>query len=161
MRIYVASSWRNADQPRIVELLRDAGYEVYDFKNPAPGDNGFHWTEIGINWKTWTKYQYRKALNHEIAIEGFSYDYEAMKWADVFVGVQPFGVSASIEMGWAAGHPEKRTVLLMARGEPELMVKVFDYLCCDDSEMLGILKFLENDLRAGMYDDSKVEEEDA
>jgi hypothetical protein len=34
VKIYVASSWRNAEQPEIVGLLRDLGHEVYDFKNP-------------------------------------------------------------------------------------------------------------------------------
>lgn len=35
-RIYVASSWRCVEQPRIVALLRGAGHEVYDFRNPSP-----------------------------------------------------------------------------------------------------------------------------
>lgn len=33
-RIYLASSWRNEHQPRILALLRDAGHEVYDFRHP-------------------------------------------------------------------------------------------------------------------------------
>lgn len=41
MKIYVASSWRNERQPEVVEHLRSFGYEVYDFRNPAPGDTGF------------------------------------------------------------------------------------------------------------------------
>lgn len=42
MKIYVASSWRNNRQPDVVKFLRDLGHEVYDFKNPKPGDDGFH-----------------------------------------------------------------------------------------------------------------------
>ena len=38
MKIYVASSWRNLLQPGIVLALRRCGHEVYDFRNPAPGD---------------------------------------------------------------------------------------------------------------------------
>jgi hypothetical protein len=41
MRIYVASSWRNLYQPTVVTALRQEGYEVYDFRHPAPGDDGF------------------------------------------------------------------------------------------------------------------------
>lgn len=41
MKIYVASSWRNAYQPQVVDALRKEGNEVYDFRNPAEGDNGF------------------------------------------------------------------------------------------------------------------------
>lgn len=31
-RVYAASSWRNPYQPEIVQKLRDAGHEVYDFR---------------------------------------------------------------------------------------------------------------------------------
>ena len=138
-KIYVASSWRNQDQPHIVKVLRENGHDVYDFKNPAPGNTGFHWGEIDNNWKNWTKYTYRKGLYHPVAVNGFNKDMEAMRWADVFVGVQPFGRSASIEMGWAAGQG-KKTILLLANGEPELMVKVFDSICCNLNEVLRALK---------------------
>lgn len=50
-KIYVASSWRNDIQPQVVETLRKEGFEVYDFKNPEPGNNGFHWSEIDPDWK--------------------------------------------------------------------------------------------------------------
>lgn len=33
-KIYVASSWRNPFQQEVVNILRDLGHEVYDFKNP-------------------------------------------------------------------------------------------------------------------------------
>lgn len=35
MDLYVASSWRNRYQPRVVELARAAGLDTYDFRNPA------------------------------------------------------------------------------------------------------------------------------
>lgn len=43
MNIYVASSWRNLLQPGIVVALRRCGHDVYDFRNPAPGNKGFAW----------------------------------------------------------------------------------------------------------------------
>lgn len=36
-KIYVASSWRNPFQQEVVNILRDLGHEVYDFKNPHMG----------------------------------------------------------------------------------------------------------------------------
>ena len=33
-KIYVASSWRNEYYPEVVAKLREAGHEVYDFRNP-------------------------------------------------------------------------------------------------------------------------------
>ena len=33
-KIYVASSWRNVYYPEVVTRLREAGHEVYNFRNP-------------------------------------------------------------------------------------------------------------------------------
>lgn len=138
-KIYVASSWRNTLQPGVVRCLRSCGHEVYDFRNPKEGDFGFHWSEIDVNWEKWTKYEYRKRLSHPIAQKGFNFDFKAMECADTFVGVMPFGRSASMEMGWAAGMG-KKTILLLSDGEPELMVKMFDHICCSLNEVIEILK---------------------
>ena len=51
MRIYVASSWRNLIQPDVVVMLRNLGHNVYDFKNPGPGNSGFQWAQIDEGWK--------------------------------------------------------------------------------------------------------------
>jgi len=112
MRIYVASSWKNPYQSSVVEALRSKGHEVYDFRNPRPGDRGFHWSEIDPEWKTWTARQYREALRHPLAVNGFQSDFDAMKWADILIGVAPFGRSTSLEMGWAAGAG-KPTILYL------------------------------------------------
>lgn len=40
MKIYLASSWRNERQPAVLAALREAGHEVYDFRNPAPRHEG-------------------------------------------------------------------------------------------------------------------------
>lgn len=139
MKIYVASSWRNNIQPIVVNALRDAGHEVYDFRNPKPGNSGFHWSEIDPDWQEWSPEKYRECLNHPVAVNGFNTDFEAMKWADVFVGVQPFGRSASMEMGWASGSL-KHTILLLENGEPELMVKMFNDICCSIEEVIELLR---------------------
>jgi hypothetical protein len=74
MKIYLASSWRNEQQPEIVRLLRLDGHEVYDFKNPIESDNGFHWSEIDPEWQNWTPDEFSKALKHPVAQRGFGYD---------------------------------------------------------------------------------------
>lgn len=99
MKIYVASSWRNAVQPEIVNLLREKGYEVYDFKNPRPGDTGFHWSEIDQDWKKWTPEQFRQGVKHEIALKGYYSDMGALEECDVCVLVLPCGRSAHLEAG--------------------------------------------------------------
>jgi hypothetical protein len=139
MKIYVASSWRNPHQPNVVKALQALKHSVYDFRNPKEGDSGFHWSEIDPNWKTWTPEEYRNNLDHPLAQEGFKSDFDALKWAEVVLGVQPFGRSASLELGWAAGAG-KQTILLLDHGEPELMVKMADHICCSLTEVVEVLK---------------------
>ena len=161
MRIYVASSWRNEFQPAVVQVLRTAGFEVYDFKNPAPGDDGFHWSEIDGGWRRWSPERYVRALEHPIAEKGFGKDMRALEACDVCVLVLPCGRSAHLELGHACGTG-KRTYVLMhgheghsfsdapcgACGdmdgchggiEPELMYKMCTGIATSVKELLGML----------------------
>lgn len=120
-RMYVASSWRNAHQPSVVAALRDAGFEVYDFRHPEPGNDGFSWSEIDPAWQSWTPEHYREALTHPVAEHGFGRDFGAMQWADTCVLVLPSGRSAHLEGGWMAGTGRRLYVLMLEPQEPELM----------------------------------------
>jgi DNA-binding transcriptional regulator YiaG len=123
MRIYVASSWRNLLQQAIVHALRRIGHEVYDFRNPVPGNDGFRWTEIDPDWKYWSPGQYREALKHPIAERGYSYDIDALKACEACVLVLPAGRSASWEFGYAMGQGKKAYVIQFESQEPELMFR--------------------------------------
>src|SRR5579872_6628291 len=102
-KIYVASSWRNEFQQDVVFALRSRGHEVYDFKNPKPGNNGFQWAAIDHHWQGWTPEEFRYHLCHPIAQDGFNLDMEALIWCDTCVLVLPCGRSAHLELGWACG----------------------------------------------------------
>jgi hypothetical protein len=141
MKIYVASSWRNGKQPYMIDRLKKRGYDVYDFRNPTEGNHGFHWSDIDTFWKTWDSNTLKENLNHRIAINGFTHDFIAMRECNVFLGLMPFGISASIEMGWAAGQG-RTTILLLDNGEPELMIKLFDFICTSMKEVLSVLETL-------------------
>ena len=123
MKIYVASSWRNPLQPAIVAMLRKIGHEVYDFRNPVPGNNGFSWSEIDSDWQNWTPQQYREALEHPVAKRGFDYDMNALQECDACVLVLPSGRSASFEFGWATGAGKVGAVVMFEKYEPELMYR--------------------------------------
>lgn len=125
--IYLASSWRNAAQPFMVNILRAWGYDVYDFRNPAPGNHGFAWAEIDPAWETWTTEQYLAALDHPVAKLGYGLDMDALEDADTVLLLQPCGRSAHLELGYAVGAG-KKTGILVAEGEPELMVKMVDWM---------------------------------
>lgn len=168
MKIYVASSWRNPFQPAVVERLRAEGHEVYDFRHPAEGDNGFHWSEIDEGWQQWTPERYVAALEHPIAEDGFNKDKAALDWCDACVLVLPCGRSSHLELGYAIGKG-KRTAIVIApvaghsmrsdapcsscgdldgcwvpanvmKVEPELMNKLADRICLSLDAVVEWLK---------------------
>lgn len=127
MKIYVASSWRNLLQPGIVHALRRCGHDVYDFRNPKPGDVGFRWLEVGVpeykhgdrvSAETW-----RRMLAHPRAAEGYGQDIEHVRWCDAVVYVLPAGRSASFEFGYAMGQGKRGYVVAFEDVEPDLMFR--------------------------------------
>jgi hypothetical protein len=138
MNIYVASSWRNTLQPEVVARLRDAGHEVYDFRNPHTDNYGFHWSELDPAWNYWSMQQFKDALDHPTAVKGFELDWRAMCSADTCVMVMPCGRSAHLEAGYFCGAG-KPLIILLSDGVPELMYKMADCLCTDIDEVLHSL----------------------
>ena len=146
-RIYVASSWRNPYQPGVIEVLRSAGFAVYDFKNPTVGyhnpdglPHGFQWSEIDSDWQSWTPAAYREALAHPLRARGFASDRGAMAWADTSVLLRPSGRSAHMEAGWMAGTGRRDVILALGENEPELMVKLFTGICLTVDELVDTLR---------------------
>ena len=139
MKIYVASSWRNDEQPNVVKMLRDLGHGVYDFKNPAPGDNGFHWSEIDPKWRDWENGEFIVGLAHPLADKGFSKDMQAMHEADVCVLVLPCGKSAHLEAGWFAGQGKPCVIYLNEYPEPELMYKMCTALVVGPTSLADVI----------------------
>jgi nucleoside 2-deoxyribosyltransferase len=141
-RIYLASSWRNTHQPQVLEALRADGHEVYDFRNPAPGNAGFAWTEIDRDWPTWSPEAFASLVTtHPVAAAGFALDKAALDWCDTCVIVLPCGRSAHLEAGYAAGQGKQVVVLLHAdKFEPELMYLLCDGIVCTVGDLLAWLK---------------------
>ena len=146
--VYVASSWRNADQPAVVAALEAAGIDCYDFRHPAEGNEGFSWRQVGstsgydgpgitpkgqdlVDVDT-----YRRMLDHPRAVHGFDLDFAAMMRADAFVLVLPCGRSAHLELGWAVGAGKRTAIILEDPAEPELMFRMVDFLAHDVDEVL-------------------------
>lgn len=141
MRIYVASSWRNEYQQAVVADLRDAGHEVYDFRNPRPGHGGFHWSEIDPRWQGWSPELFVQALGHPIAQAGFEQDFTAMREAEACVLVLPCGRSAHLEAGFMKGSGKPTYVLHPPDSmEPELMYLLADAVFTDIRPLLKVLQ---------------------
>jgi len=124
-KIYVASSWRNQHQPRVVKELRSHGHDVYDFKNPAEGDHGFSWKQCDprLPDSNWTLRQLAQVLDHPIARRGFGLDYGGMAPATAACLVLPSGRSAHLEAGWLMAKLPRRVCIYCPHAfiEPELM----------------------------------------
>jgi hypothetical protein len=130
-------------QPAVVQTLRAAGIDCYDFRNP-PNNSGFGWEETDPNYQRGSQgntpvKMYLEMLEHERAHEGFAADFGAMQQADTFVLVLPCGRSAHLEMGWAVGAGKRTAILLEDPIEPELMYKMVDLITPSMLELLGWL----------------------
>ncbi len=163
--IYVASSWRNHFHTAVVAALRsahrqfpDKGFEPYDFKNPGPGEQGFHWSEVGMpSYNRETNgpvpvSEYLAGIEHPIAEKGFANDFNAMMACDTCVLVLPCGRSAHLEAGWFSGQPDRKLFILLndepgaervgndeMHVVPELMYKMANGITDSLFDLLGLL----------------------
>ena len=125
MKLYIARSWRNPYYPEVVTKLREAGFEVKDFRNP-PTVHGFKWLMVSEDYMEWTPAEYREQLQtNPLARQQFANDIEAMRSCDACVLVLPCGRSAHTEAGWFAGNGNKVIAYLPEKVEPELMYGLF------------------------------------
>ncbi len=138
-RIYAASSWRNVRQPLVVQILRDLGHEVFDFRHPEPGNNGFHWSDIDPGWETWSPSHFLQALRHPLVRLGLKQNTDGMESCDTCILVMPCGRSAHLELGWFIGKG-KKSYILLDDGEPELMYGMVDGLFVSIEEMRSVFR---------------------
>jgi hypothetical protein len=140
MRIYVASSWRNKYQPEICQQLVRWGHQVFDYRHPRPGYNGFHWSQIDKNWENWSPEEHRVVLQESTtASHGFMSDLRGMQWADACVLVLPCGRSAHLEAGWFAGTGKRLVVYMPEKQEPDLMYLLAQDIVLNDEELFKSL----------------------
>lgn len=153
LRIYLASSWRNPYHTGVLSALRGIGYEVYDFKNPKPGNHGFGWAEIDPNWENWSPRAYRRGVEHPVAKAHFRHDWDAMNWANTGVLLLPCGKDAHIEAGYLAGAGRRIFILLADPDQPaaELMYSIAwetrGDICVTLNELIHALEAYHKELR--------------
>lgn len=140
--IYVASSWRNERLTEVVKQLRDAGHEVYDFRE----DGGFSWSDIdpsipggiGVEANTPAR-KYMEMVHSPIAAAGFERDMKHLDEADTVVLVLPSGKSSHAEFGYAVGQGKRTIILLEDPMQPELMYRMGGAMARD---IQGVLHYL-------------------
>lgn len=112
LRIYLASSWKNPHHGMVLDTLRDQGFEVYDFRDPAPGVPGFLWSDIDKRWESWSSQDFIQGLSPPVATTQFGLDYMALDWANCGVLLLPCGKDAHMEAGWLVGAGKRLFILL-------------------------------------------------
>ena len=121
-KVYVASSWGNPLYPKVVEALRLAGHEVYDFRD---ANRAFSWAQIDPSWDSanpvLTGDQLLRALASPEAARAFAHDKGGLDWADTGVVVMPCGRSAHIEAGYLIGRGVPVHFVLVDGERPDLM----------------------------------------
>jgi hypothetical protein len=143
MKVYLASSWGNPGLDVAIPMLQGAGHEVYDFRNAA---TAFDWEQIyasaahaPIRSNLEAKALLR-VLQHPRVLRAYALDRAKLAWCDALVMLQPCGVSAGIELGFAAGLA-RRTVVVLANGQkPDTMLNVAECVCTSVEDAIAWLE---------------------
>lgn len=141
MKIYVASSWKNVDYNRIIQLLRDAGHIILDWRDEISG-GGFKWsdaTDVPVEQMTGEFYR-DVVLRSARAERGFSFDFGYMQEADCCVLLLPCGRSAHLEAGWFAGFGKRLVIHIPNFDGPDLMYKMAREITLTNTELLRALE---------------------
>lgn len=139
-KIYLASSWKNNDQPQILQRLIGEGHEVYDFRNPPCRNRGFSWSSIDVDWNTWSSGQYLSNLLYRPECShGYLADLRGMEWADTCVLLLPCGRSAHLEAGYCKGRGKRLIIMLNNNFEPDLMYLMADHIVNHPHELTEVL----------------------
>jgi nucleoside 2-deoxyribosyltransferase len=128
-KIYLASSWRNQKQSEVLAMLKEMGHDVYDFKNPMPGNTGFGWQKCKYDLTIKDNYIHHISTDKTAAL-GFKLDRDALNWCDTCIMLLPCGRSAHLEAGYAIGQG-KETIIVLSddeKFEPELMYLLADHI---------------------------------
>lgn len=83
-----------------------------------------------------------EVLDHPISAKGFTFDMNALDAASACVLVEPCGRSAHLELGYAVGQRKLTVVYFPELDEPELMIRMCDYV---ETTLSGLLRVLTND----------------
>lgn len=129
MRIYVASSWRTTRHPEVVQALREAGHDVYDYR-----EKGRNHVDLGLE-RDYSLVELRDLLTGHEVEDILDRDLHNLEEADALVLVLPSGRSAHWEAGSASGFGIV-TCLLWEPCEPEFIYGTFDIVANDIQDII-------------------------
>lgn len=143
MKIYIASSWKNESEVRLLaDYLRGHDFMVDDFTDDSTGRYVFHWSELGdierIDAKMFMgDVRTRKAFNQ---------DRKMLDWADVIILLLPAGRSSHLEAGYMVGCGKPLLIYApsgFVKGEFDVMYGFAECLCAGISELSHAIEGIE------------------
>lgn len=129
--VYLIGSLRNAEIPRVAELLRTAGLEVFDDWFAAGPEADDYWQA----YEKGRGRSYREALEGYAVDNVFSFDKKHLNRVDAVCLVMPAGKSGHLELGYAAGIGKKTYILFDKEPERwDAMYRFADKVFFSDKE---------------------------
>jgi nucleoside 2-deoxyribosyltransferase len=139
MKIYTASSWRNPIYPKVVNLLKSLGHDVYDFRQEISTEGkqvAFNWHQVDPDWENWDTRTFLNMISHnDLAINAFNADHNGMVESDVCLLITPSGNSSHIEAGYMKGLGKPLYIFMSEPTQrPDLTYKLADkiFISLDD-----------------------------
>ncbi len=139
MKVYLASSWKNAAQViQIKEMLVSQGHEVDAFCDKSAGRFVFSFDLL----PDVEKMNAETVLKEEIVKRAFEEDRKWLDWADICVLVLPAGNSAHLEAGYAKGSGKKLVIYRedFPEGEFDVMYGFADMVTDDWRRVIEFMK---------------------
>jgi hypothetical protein len=144
LKVYPASSWRNGLYRGVVDALREAGHQPYDWRA-----SNFSWN-IAPNFKDWSPADYVVKLRGQAASAQFARDIAAIDACDVLVLITPCGASAHAELAYAHAKGKSTIAMLNEGFELELMHSFADAFVESIDGLLCALAYGVNDQIEGL-----------
>lgn len=143
MKIYVASSWKNANRVRnLVDVLRSIGFVVYDFTY-----HSFNWADLNLpNAKEEARIDGRDKLatpewlKHPKVCKHFQLDLAALNTCDLLIAIFPCGKSTHIEAGFVAGRGKEIYALSDEPLDRDLLYKLFKKVFTCEADFIDFLE---------------------
>lgn len=140
MKIYLASSWKNADQVKqIKEVFESKGHKVDAFCDTSSGRFVFSFNQL----PDVSTHNAISVMDFPVVQKAFMEDKKWIDWADAIVLILPAGNSAHLEAGYAKGSGKKLVIYRPSfpRGEFDVMYGFADLIT---DSLLQLVDFFGN-----------------
>jgi len=130
VKIYMASSWKNAETVRLLAAaLEIEGFEVDAFCRATDERYSFHWSEFVDTEEKLQEYDALSFLSDPRVQRAFNEDKRWLDWADTVILVMPCGRSSHLEAGYGVGQGKRLFIYGdFAKGEFDVMYGFADHL---------------------------------